>query len=145
MMNYNFVFCLSKIFHILYLHRYCREGIHLTESIIYHQPCLIPQDCDVNEWSSWKLINSSCMDINGRTIVGKMRRYRSVLQVPRGSGKPCPPLEETTEVQGTDSRKCPRYVDILTHMVLCLGSIDGFYIYVSFRSHRGLNPTWGRS
>jgi hypothetical protein len=62
-------------------------------------------------WSEWNLLNSSCLLESGWTKSGLLRRERSVKKLPRGMGRLCPPLIQTTEVQGTPDRlqNCPRY------------------------------------
>lgn len=50
-------------------------------------------DCQVSEWSEWKLMDDGCVEIRTRTIT----------QQPACGGRECPPLEEKRDVGATDS------------------------------------------
>ncbi|KAK3612198.1 hypothetical protein CHS0354_016588 [Potamilus streckersoni] len=90
--------------------RYCTDSISILDTNILTtiQTCIIPQDCIVSEWSAWKPINGSCIDHLGNKRPGYMTRTRSVIQIPMGSGKSCPELENHFEVKGSVDTLCPR-------------------------------------
>ncbi|KAL3836955.1 hypothetical protein ACJMK2_022357 [Sinanodonta woodiana] len=90
--------------------RYCTDSIRILDTNILTtiQTCIIPQDCIVSQWSVWKPINSSCIDHLSNKRPGYMTKTRSVLQIPMGTGKPCPELVNQIEVQGTAHTPCPR-------------------------------------
>ncbi|XP_064597210.1 thrombospondin type-1 domain-containing protein 7B-like [Liolophura sinensis] len=91
-------------------HRYCLDSLHLP-GLRNMQACPLPQDCLVSDWMEWRSMNSSCLAEGGTIIPGYMSRIRRVRQMPRGIGKPCPPLTDTFQVIGAASTlsSCPRY------------------------------------
>ncbi|XP_052094228.1 thrombospondin type-1 domain-containing protein 7B-like isoform X2 [Mytilus californianus] len=116
----------------------CKEHINLQGQIITdRQSCIIPQNCEISEWSPWQLVNSSCLLESGWTKPGLMKRERSVRKLPRGLGASCPPLVETTAVHGTSdkSRYCPRNKWLTSSWSKCL-SVNGGLQCTTGMQHR---------
>jgi len=76
------------------------------------QPCEpqcnkgVPLNCMYSAWSHWSACPVSC---GGREQGGLLRRFRTIVQYPRGSGKECG--ESTSEHQGCNDVPCPERRD----------------------------------
>ncbi|XP_035209899.1 spondin-1-like [Stegodyphus dumicola] len=57
-----------------------------------------PRSCRVSEWSDWSTCSKSCE-------IGEKTRKRKVIHFASRSGRPCPPLEETTWCRVSEN--CP--------------------------------------
>ena len=73
--------------------------------------CAINRDCLVSNWSTWKMLNHSCVTENGDLVAGFQVRTRTVMELPVAQGKPCPHLEETGRNEDKNPQKmCDKYV-----------------------------------
>ncbi|OCT61032.1 thrombospondin type-1 domain-containing protein 7B isoform X2 [Xenopus laevis] len=59
---------------------------------LHFQACIIPNDCEVTEWSAWGLCSKTCR--SGDMVPGFRSRSRKVKHIAIGGGRPCPELEE---------------------------------------------------
>ncbi|KAL5011039.1 hypothetical protein ScPMuIL_013344 [Solemya velum] len=89
--------------------KFCLDREDLTPDLARNQACIIPQNCELSPWSTWRPINSSCVTRQGNVIPGFLRRQRHVVKIPLGTGQPCDRLEEIIEVQGSAVKNCPVY------------------------------------
>uniref|UniRef100_A0A2C9LDW3 Spondin-like TSP1 domain-containing protein n=1 Tax=Biomphalaria glabrata TaxID=6526 RepID=A0A2C9LDW3_BIOGL len=69
--------------------RYCQERFPHTIPR-KARACVMAQDCILSSWSPMTPHNSSCIGYDGVVQHGFMVRTRQVLQLPLGSGDPCP-------------------------------------------------------
>ncbi|XP_063229053.1 thrombospondin type-1 domain-containing protein 7B-like [Bacillus rossius redtenbacheri] len=66
------------------------------------QPCVVPQDCVVNQWSAWALVQEGCVAANGKVRPEVHERKREVVRLQQGEGQPCPHLAEKRQVSDKD-------------------------------------------
>ncbi|XP_068083868.1 thrombospondin type-1 domain-containing protein 7B [Anabrus simplex] len=66
------------------------------------RPCVVPQDCVVNQWSPWTRIQDGCVASSGRTRPEVHERKREVVRLQEGDGQPCPHLVETRQTTDRD-------------------------------------------
>nr|XP_054113645.1 thrombospondin type-1 domain-containing protein 7B isoform X2 [Callithrix jacchus] len=73
------------------------------------QSCIMPQDCETSEWSSWSPCSKTCR--SGSLLPGFRSRSRNVKHIAIGGGKECPELleKEACIVEGELLQLCPRY------------------------------------
>ncbi|GFR75944.1 thrombospondin, type I, domain containing 7A [Elysia marginata] len=76
------------------------------------QACVMPQDCEVSEWSGFSHLNDSCLKPDGTVRYGFKVRSRQILQFPLGDGRPCPPALtdylQQTDMELRDLKYCQR-------------------------------------
>uniref|UniRef100_A0A1A8PEM2 Thrombospondin type-1 domain-containing protein 7A n=3 Tax=Nothobranchius TaxID=28779 RepID=A0A1A8PEM2_9TELE len=79
-------------------------------SPLTYQACLMPQDCQTSDWSSWGSCSKTCR--SNDLSPGYRLRLRVMTQIPCGDGTPCPVLEEkeACNIIGDLLPKCPRYM-----------------------------------
>ncbi|XP_010328810.3 thrombospondin type-1 domain-containing protein 7B [Saimiri boliviensis] len=73
------------------------------------QSCIMPQDCETSEWSSWSRCSKTYR--SGSLLPGFRSRSRNVKHIAIGGGKECPELleKEACIVEGELLQQCPRY------------------------------------
>lgn len=83
----------------------------LSGELTKSQTCIIPQDCELSQWTQWMPYNSSCIEKDGRLRQGYMIRTRSIIKISLGTGRPCQSLEMYIALKAADEKPCIRYVD----------------------------------
>ncbi|EFB17554.1 hypothetical protein PANDA_015385 [Ailuropoda melanoleuca] len=72
------------------------------------QSCIMPEDCETTEWSSWSPCSKTCR--SGSLSPGFRSRSRNVKHVAIGGGKECPELlEKEACIVEELLQPCPRY------------------------------------
>lgn len=76
------------------------------------QSCVIPKECQVSEWLEWSPCSKTCHDVTSPT--GTRVRTRTIKQLPIGSEKECPELEEKEPClsQGDGAVLCATWVKV---------------------------------
>ncbi|XP_019630099.1 PREDICTED: thrombospondin type-1 domain-containing protein 7A-like [Branchiostoma belcheri] len=88
---------------------YCYQG-NVVDLPPTYESCVMPQDCQVSDWSPWEPCTLTCVSAGDRRTAGVRRRTRRVLGLPSGEGKLCPHLEEKEGCgHDQDLPICPRY------------------------------------
>ncbi|XP_047103075.1 thrombospondin type-1 domain-containing protein 7A-like [Schistocerca piceifrons] len=73
----------------------CLEGRSRRKVPRTVQPCVVAEDCVVNQWSSWTKLQDGCVDGGGRVTTPEIQvRRREVVRLGHGLGRPCPRLIE---------------------------------------------------
>ncbi|CAB1350872.1 unnamed protein product, partial [Coregonus sp. 'balchen'] len=69
--------------------KFCEE-LGLDRKWQMNASCVVecPVNCQLSDWSPWSECTQNC------GLAGKLWRRRTVLQVPQGDGRPCPPQRE---------------------------------------------------
>ncbi|KAG8432280.1 hypothetical protein GDO86_016793 [Hymenochirus boettgeri] len=77
---------------------------------LHFQPCIIPKECEVTEWSTWSSCTKTCQ--SGDLVPGFRSRRREVKHIAIGGGRLCPDLEEKEAciIGGEHLPLCPGFV-----------------------------------
>ncbi|XP_056290680.1 thrombospondin type-1 domain-containing protein 7B isoform X1 [Pseudoliparis swirei] len=79
-------------------------------SALTFQACVMPEDCQTSDWSSWSPCSKTCRSTD--LSPGYRLRSRIMTQIPVGGGQRCAALEEkeACNIIGDLLPNCPRYV-----------------------------------